>query len=334
MTKYVLETGFQMKAKDFDLSIPDVLRYAKLPQDLFLKSPVTITGEEYLKLWGGIEYVMRDDPAFPLKIGQSVSAESFSPTLFSCLSSQNLTIALERIKKYKPLVGPLRFELEKSKDSVSFALRDEEGGDNLPWSLLAGELVFWTQIGRMSTREHIVPLTVHFMHDLPEQSQYEAYFGTQVTRSSFNGLTFSLEDAERPFLSANAQMWSIFEPALNKRLQDLNQESSFSERVRASLMEILASGQYSMSDVASKLAISNRTLQRRLAAENTTFQKELEQIREELAFHYLSTSDYTNNQIAFLLGYEEATSFYRAFRNWTGQTPEQVRMGTGAFNEN
>ena len=314
-----------MKAKDFNLSIPDMLRYAKLPQDLFLKSPVTITGEEYLKLWGGIEYVMRDDPAFPLKLGQSVSAESFNPAIFACLSSQNLAIALERIQKYKPLIGPMRFELEKSKDSISFALRDEKGGNNLPWSLLAGELVFWTQIARMSTREHIVPLTVHFMHDLPEQGQYEAYFGVHITNSNFNGLTFSSRDAERPFLSANAQMWSIFEPALNKRLQDLNQESNFRERVRACLMEILASGQYSMSDVAAKLAISNRTLQRRLSAENTTFQQELDNLREELAHHYLINTDYTNNQIAFLLGYEEPTSFYRAFRTWTGQTPETAR---------
>ena len=167
MTKYVLETGFQMKAKDFDISIPDVLRYAKLPQDLFLQSPVTITGEEYLNLWNGIEYVMRDDPAFPLKIGQAISVESFNPTLFACLSSQNLSTALERIQKYKPLIGPVRFELEKNKDSISFALRDEQGRNDLPCSLLAGELVFWVQIARMCTREHIIPLTVCLLYTSP-----------------------------------------------------------------------------------------------------------------------------------------------------------------------
>ncbi|MEM7801440.1 MAG: hypothetical protein AAF633_19755 [Chloroflexota bacterium] len=59
MTKYVLETGFRMQAKDFDLSIPDVLRYANLPQDLFLKSPVMVTREEYLRLWGGQERLQR-----------------------------------------------------------------------------------------------------------------------------------------------------------------------------------------------------------------------------------------------------------------------------------
>ena len=328
MTKYVLETNFQMKAKDFNISIADILRYAKLPEDLLLQSPITVTGDEYLRLWGGIEYVMRDDPAFPLKLGSAVSPESFNPALFACISSQNLSIALERIQKYKPLIGPVRFELSQGENAVSFAIKDDQGGDDLPWSLIAGELVFWVKIARMSTREHIVPLAVHLMHDLPEQKQYEDYFGTVISKSDFNGLTFARADAERPFLNASSQLWSVFEPALNKRLQDLNQESSFRERVRASLIEILASGQYSMSDVASKLAISNRTLQRRLAAEDTTFQKELEKLREELALHYLHQTNYTNNQIAFLLGYEEPTSFYRAFRNWTGHTPEKIRLGS------
>ncbi|MEL6525713.1 MAG: AraC family transcriptional regulator, partial [Chloroflexota bacterium] len=48
-------------------------------------------------------------------------------------------------------------------------------------------------------------------------------------------------------------------------------------------------------------------------------------LREELARSYLTTSDYTSGQIAFLLGYEDPNSFFRAFRSWTGQTPEVVR---------
>ncbi|MEO1289217.1 MAG: helix-turn-helix transcriptional regulator, partial [Chloroflexota bacterium] len=95
----------------------------------------------------------------------------------------------------------------------------------------------------------------------------------------------------------------------------------------ACLMEILASGQYTMSDVADRLAVSPRTLQRRLQAEDTSFQKELDKLREELARNYLEKSSYSSGQIAFLLGYEDPNSFYRAFRSWTGQTPEVVRAG-------
>ncbi|MDX6260657.1 MAG: hypothetical protein QOH84_2345, partial [Kribbellaceae bacterium] len=73
------------------------------------------------------------------------------------------------------------------------------------------------------------------------------------------------------------------------------------------------------------LAISTRTLQRRLQLESTAFQTILRTTRESLARHYLTNSTMTAAEIAYLLGYDDATSFYRAFHDWTGQTPEAVR---------
>jgi len=144
-------------------------------------------------------------------------------------------------------------------------------------------------------------------------------------KSDFNGVTFSAQDAERPFLTANDAMWSFFEPQLNQRMQDLTKSATYTEKVRACLMEFLASGQYSVDDVASHLAVSRRTLQRHLSNEGTTFQEILDGLREKLARHYLSKSAYSSAQIAFLLGYEDPNSFSRAFRAWTGKTPERVR---------
>jgi AraC-like DNA-binding protein len=79
--------------------------------------------------------------------------------------------------------------------------------------------------------------------------------GTNKTRiqQNIDVLSFEIDD-----------VWSILQPELNKRLQDITQESSFKERVWACLVEMLASGHYSMADVASKLAMSSRTLHRRL----------------------------------------------------------------------
>lgn len=73
-------------------------------------------------------------------------------------------------------------------------------------------------------------------------------------------------------------------------------------------------------DVASKLGLSKRTLQRILKEENTTFQKQLNSTRETLAIHYIRNTDMTTNDIAYLLGYAELNSFLRAFTIWTGKT--------------
>ncbi len=177
----------------------------------------------------------------------------------------------------------------------------------------------------MATCEKIVPESVHSSLDLPDTDAYETFFETRIGRDEVNRLTFSAADARKPFLTVNHAMWEMLEPAFDKRMEDLNQEASFRDRVRACLIEMIASGHYSMTHVASILAISNRTLQRRLQDEGTTFQQVLDELREEMARHYLSATDYSSGEISFLLGYEEPNSFFRAFRTWTGQTPEIVR---------
>jgi AraC-like DNA-binding protein len=90
---------------------------------------------------------------------------------------------------------------------------------------------------------------------------------------------------------------------------------------------MLPAGTATMNAVARELAVSTRTLQRRLRDESTSFQAVLSETREALARHYLSSAGLTAAEIAFLLGYEDANSFYRAFHSWTGQTPERVRAG-------
>jgi AraC-like DNA-binding protein len=75
-------------------------------------------------------------------------------------------------------------------------------------------------------------------------------------------------------------------------------------------MEILASGQCTMTDVAQRLAVSTRTLQRRLQEEKTSFQQELSNLRAELANQYLVNTHYSSAEIAFLLGYNDASSFF------------------------
>ncbi len=323
--RYVFDTSWQVMLKDMGVSPQDVLRHAQLPLDLFSQKSPTLTADEYIRVWEGLSTIFRDEPTFPLRFAEAMSVESFSPPIFACFCSANLNVAANRLSYYKPIVGPLQLDVTQIPDGTTIALSGLPENAPPPPSIIAMELVFWVHIARLATREHIVPKAVHATIHIPQVVAYEVYFGTHVSRDTFNGVTFTAEDAARPFLTASDSMWSIFEPQLNKRMQDLDREATFRDRVRACLIEILASGEYSMADVASRLAVSTRTLQRRLKEEGTTFQAELDGLREELARTYLSRSDYTSGQIAFLLGYEDPNSFYRAFRSWTGETPEVVR---------
>jgi transcriptional regulator GlxA family with amidase domain len=80
-----------------------------------------------------------------------------------------------------------------------------------------------------------------------------------------------------------------------------------------------------MDTIARKLMLSRRTLQRRIEAEDTTYQQILDTTRNDLARHYLENTVLSVPEISYLLGFTEANSFYRAFRGWTGTTPDHVR---------
>ena len=325
--RFIVDFGWQVLLKDLGLNAQDLLRHARLPLDLFARDAPSLTAEEYFRLWASMEHFF-DDPAFPLRLGQSISVEAFSPPIFACFCSDNLQAALHRLAQYKPLIGPMTLTVEADRAGTSVVFGGLRGGGPVPPSLIATELVFLVHLARLATRERIEPIGVYASLDLPAAGAYEEFLGSPIIYGDIDGLTFSARDAHRPFLTANEKMWSVFEPELRKRVADLNPKSSFRERVRACLIETIAGGHCKMADVAARLTVSERTLQRRLQDEGTNFQQELNALREELARHYLTHSRHSSSEIAFLLGYDDPNSFIRAFHLWTGKTPESMRASS------
>ena len=116
-----------------------------------------------------------------------------------------------------------------------------------------------------------------------------------------------------------------------ERISQLQDDAGVASQVRGVLLELLPSGVSSTLAVANRLAVSTRTLQRRLQEENTNFQNELEKTRIGLAKHYLSQTLIPNQQIGFLLGFTDSNSFYRVFQSTLGMTPETYRQSQKQF---
>ena len=154
---------------------------------------------------------------------------------------------------------------------------------------------------------------------------YREFFGIAVSEAPLATLVFSLEDFDRPFLTENHKIWIFFEPSLRQRLSDLDRTASMVERVRSALLEALPAGDVSMQSIGKRLGVGSRTLQRRLQEERTSFQQTLDAVRASLADHYLRKTMMSSAEIAQLPGFEDANSFLRAFKGWTGTTPLAVR---------
>jgi AraC-like DNA-binding protein len=323
--RFAVDPGWQVLLKDMGLDLEAVLKSAQLPADLFSRKNAALSAPEYFRVWNAA-HEASNDPSFPLRVGQAVSIESFHPLFFAVLCSPNLNVGMKRLSQFKRLVGPMTVCISESPDSTTITLDCLDADNPIPTTMIGMELVFMVNLARLGTRERVEPMSVSADVALPNREIYAEYFGVPVTHGENNSIKFSASDARRPFVTENVPMWNFFEPELRRRLSDIEKEEGFVVRVRSSLLELLPSGQCSMDAVAKKLAVSKRTLQRRLSEESTTFQVELNKTREKLARHYLSKSDLSGAQISYLLGFEDPNSFCRAYHSWTGQTPNQSRM--------
>lgn len=192
---------------------------------------------------------------------------------------------------------------------------------------LAGTLV----IARTLTgRDDLIPTRVQLQHPRPPNgASYDAYFGVAVEFAS---------DATSISFPASAGSWRVVrnDPSLfaylarhaESMLARLpRREPTTVDRVRGIVMERLRTGTLTQELVARRLAMSARTLQRKLEDEGATFAGLLEEIRRELATLYLREPSLAVYEVALLLGYSEPSAFFRAFKRWTGTTPEAFRAG-------
>jgi AraC-like DNA-binding protein len=138
-------------------------------------------------------------------------------------------------------------------------------------------------------------------------------------------LVFDRADIDRPFLTHNAELLALVAPQLESELTQRLAQKSFSDQVKGIVKKLLAGQRLTLRDVAHELRLSTRTLQRRLTGERAKFQQLMEEARRELAQHYLLHSSLELNETAYLLGYEDANSFFRAFHHWEGTSPGEWR---------
>ena len=144
--------------------------------------------------------------------------------------------------------------------------------------------------------------------------------------TDFNELHFSAETLVRPFQTYNNEALDVLDPQLQTRLAEIEAQQKTAARVKELLIELIAARRPTVEDVAQELAISKRTLQRKLRHEGTSFGEILKKTRQELALFYLKRSQIEVAEVAFLLGFEDVSSFYRAFHSWTGHTPKYYRL--------
>lgn len=321
---YALGSTWRPLIKDLGVAAADVLRRAGLPGDLLAQPEVRLEASAFHRFWMALDEELAD-PLFPLRVCQALRSEVFSPALFAALCSQNFLVAVQRIARYKALVAPMHLRVSDDAEGMTLDLEWPDTAHQPPSSLAVTELLFFVILARMGTREPLRPVWLSTPQPPITTVAYSEFLGVDIRPGPRHQICFSSEDARRPFLTTNESLWESFEPCLRKRLAELDVAVTIGHRVRAALLEALPSGQGNIDAVSRRLAMSRRTLQRHLDSEGLSFAGVLRETRQALAQHYLGNTRLPAAEIAFLLGFEEPNSFYRAFRRWTGKTPDATR---------
>lgn len=324
---FPVDVGWLALLKDLGLRPAHVLRRAALPEDLLSRGKQSLSTQDYFRFWCALE-AESGDVMFPLRIIEILTTESFSPPLFAALCSPNLIQAAQRLATYKKLVCPMDLILDVGREGeLTVSPRWPMLQADAPLSLQIAEIVFFLWFARLATREPVRARRVVLPNSLPQAHarHYEKFFGTCITNGTVPSITFTAEDALRPFLTVSEGMWRVFEPDLRQRLSELEATATTAERVRAVLLELLPGNAATIKNAATRLGLSQRTLQRRLTDEGANFRTLVNATRESLARHYLINTTMSGGEIAFLLGFADPNSFYRAFQGWTGQTPDSIR---------
>ncbi len=323
-----IDRSWLLLLTDLGVRVENVFRRAGLPLDLQARESVKLDVAEYCALYAALE-AETQDPLLPIRIAESVSPDAFHPAIFASLCSPNLATALTRLSGYKELVAPMAVDVEESADGLFVGVRWLDPSAAMSPGMAATELTLTVQIARVGMRERVVPMRVEGLEALDAAGAYATFFGVAPTPSSRFGVTFSSADARRPFLTASEAMWDVFAPELQRRLTQLHATATTAERVRTILLETLPSGEATVDGVAQRLGVGARTLQRNLKREGVTFKDVVSATRRDLAMHYLKETPLSHPEIAFLIGFDEPSSFFRAFKGWTGTTPQAVRSAPG-----
>ena len=254
----------------------------------------------------------------------------FGVVAYSLMSSPDLLGVLSRIARYVQVVSDAAtVTVLQQGDDYRLVLDLKHGLRAVPHQRFAFDLLTFLSFCRWVSGNALTPIGVELSHPGTGAGRaFEAVFGCAPRfGSAANALVFSYADATRPLLTANDRLSAIHDRIVTEHLQRAP-TTQIKARVCTEIARRLPDGAPTRGALALALAMSERTLHRRLTDEGTSFQHLIEGTRRELAESYLARRDLSLADVAYLLGFKDQGSFFRAAHRWFRMTPRQYRLQT------
>jgi AraC-like DNA-binding protein len=268
------------------------------------------------------------DVEFGWKVGSRVAPGDFFVLGHAWLASDTLHDGMSRLCRFINVLSTIGSQLHLQAHGDSYSLV-ETGARRLVRPQQVAQDAGCAALLKMCDFVSAAPVRpIHV--SLPDTASasgvdFGKMFGCPVI---FEGIqevwTFGAADLDAPLTGAIPDVASSTDRIAENYIASLD-DGAVAHEVRQMIVQLLPSGHVDQDSIASKLHRSRSTLQRQLGSEGTSYRDIVESTREELAKKYLQDSEYTQAQIAFMVGFSDQSNFARAFKRWTGMSPGEFQ---------
>jgi len=266
------------------------------------------------------------DACFGLRVGAVLRPSMLGHLGFSLLASSTLMAMFNRLERFMMLVSTDGYHKTEEIDG-GYRILITLVESNLRPEAIDGWLVILVKLCRDMYSPDFRPLRVELQRPPPAgcKQEMEQVFNCPVSFSSNQiALYISKHDMQAKLPGALRELALQHDKVLSSYLAR-HKQSDVLTRVRVFITELLPGGTCSKVEVAKKCHMSPRTLQNKLSNADTSYYSILDQVRQELALEYIRQPQRNLNEITFLLGFTDSSSFSRAFKRWTGVSPGKYK---------
>jgi AraC-like DNA-binding protein len=316
----------------FGLAKEQLLTDAGLAGDSLTPIPEAISAQNYLQLLDAAAR-LTGDPLLGLHIGEKVKLGTYSVYGLILLSCHHIGQVLQQTLRYEGLAHDLgRSQLVLHGEVAHYYWHSHfpNASRHLVESVFAGIRVF----GQWLTGQPLPVTTLRLRHPAPalssvEMAEYQRVLGVVPEFGALdNCAQFDAALLNWPVPNADVSLYPVLQQHAEQLLQQkmlAQQTDDIITRVTQHILLGMAQDQVRLSMIAGQMNLTPRTLQRKLSEAGSSFQSLLDQTRYQQAQHYLLQTDFSLTDIAFLLGFQEQSSFTHAFKEWAGQNPGAYR---------
>ena len=314
-------------------SVDRILSGTGLKQVWLKKENAKISPSQYCTLvLNALE--LTGDPALGLKIFQQADLNWHGFWGYAIMSSPTLGDASRISQKFWELNGSLvKIDFNKGKETSAwdiqpaFPMKDHRV---MVYAVEEWLSAVQRDVNFMTGRE-LIASEIRLAYPEPEYSPlYRQTFKCPIHfNCPTNRLSYSSKYLTLSLVTTNPEVAQLCVQQCEKMLAELSRSDELIDTIHRLI--VISPGHYTKAEaIAKQLGISSRSLSRRLNERNTTFHSILNEIRLALAKEYLLNTDFSIDQIAYMVGFSETSSFRRAFKTWTGSSASVVRKSRNA----